>query len=238
MNNASYIAISRQKTLFDRMDTIANNVANSNTTGYKADNRLFQEYLHNEGAMKDLSFTHDVATVTDFKEGNFQTTERTFDAAIHGDGFFTVESPLGTRYTRAGNFRLNANSELVTQQGYKVLSNDGGTVTFQPSDTNIIIRSNGGITANGEARGSIGMVRFDNAGALEKTGYSYFKTEQPELESNAEMLQGVLENSNVESVREITKMIETSRAVGSTSKLIADLDKLQMEAMRVLGKTK
>src|SRR4051812_9350277 len=107
MDNNIYIMLSRQMTLFRDMDVTANNIANTNTTGYSAEHILFSSYLTkdvNRGDRNSMAFAHDVSTYRDTESGPMKVTGNDLDMAIQGDGYFTVETPLGTRYTRAGNF--------------------------------------------------------------------------------------------------------------------------------------
>ena len=123
MENAGLVALSRQMALFRQMDVIANNIANANTNGYKAENTVFAEFVKNSAEVggEPVSFTRDMATVRDLKQGDIKPTHRQLDVALEGEGYFTVETPLGVRYTRVGSFQINQEGNLVTQQGYNVL---------------------------------------------------------------------------------------------------------------------
>jgi flagellar basal-body rod protein FlgF len=236
MDNALYVTLSRQKLLLDQMDVVANNVANANTTGYKADRSLFHQYLMNTGDPDTLEFANNLATYQNQNEGPLQETRRVFDVAIQGEGYFRLESPLGTRLTRAGNFRLNANNELVSQQGYIVGGQGGAPVVFQQGDTNILVDNKGVVTANGEQRGQIGVFTPEDSRQLRKIGEGMYSLEntnfQPAEEGKYVIVQGMLEGSNVSSVQEITSMINVSRSVGTASNLVSSLQDLQSEAVR------
>lgn len=237
MDNAGYVTLSKQRMLFQQMDIIAGNVSNANTVGFKGQETLFDQYLV-EGAAKQgsLAFVHNLSTVNDFGNGPLQMTKRPLDMAIQGEGFFMVETPLGVRYTRAGNFMLDGNNELTTVQGYPVLGAGGQRVGFQEGDTDVQVFSDGRITANGADRGAVGVMTFDNLHVLEKMGNGLFQTEQlPRESDNFVLAQGMLEGANVSSVAQITDMVQTSRAVGTTSGLIADLDEMQRSAMRTIA---
>ena len=145
MANTLLIGLSRQLTLERQMDVVANNVANINTAGYKADRSLFQEYLmpvaHEDnfvGGDRRLSFVQDRATFHDFASGPSEQTKNPLDVAIAGDGFLVVQTPAGERYTRDGSMQINNQGQLVTTSGNPVLGTNG-PIVFQPTDHDISI---------------------------------------------------------------------------------------------------
>src|ERR1700736_4846096 len=132
MQNTLLVGLSRQVVLERQLDVVANNVANVNTTGYKADRSLFQEYLasnaHEDNfASSDrrVSFVQDHATFHDFSPGPTQETKNPLDVAIDGSGFLVVQTPAGERYTRDGGLQINNQGQLVNASGYQVLGNSG-----------------------------------------------------------------------------------------------------------------
>ena len=183
MENTLLIGLSRQIALQRELDVVANNVANMNTTGYKADGAIFEEYLMPQaqaagfqGADRRVSYVQDRATWRDFGSGPIRPTGNPLDVAIDGDAFFVVQTPRGERYTRNGAFQVNAQGELVTNTGERVVG-DGGPIQFQSTDNSISINPDGTITAregsnsrNDSARGRLRLVRFDNVQQLQKDG--------------------------------------------------------------------
>src|SRR6202008_3136826 len=153
MENTLLIGLSRQVTLERQMDVIANNVANVNTNGFKADRSLFQEYLmptareDNFAAGRDRRLSHvvDRATFKDFAQGSPDPTRNPLDVAISGDGFFTVQTPQGERFTRDGGFQINTQGQLVNSSGHPVLGT-GGPIVFQQTDKQIQIAQDGTVT--------------------------------------------------------------------------------------------
>jgi flagellar basal-body rod protein FlgF len=143
MENTLLIGLSRQVVLERQMDVVANNVANVNTNGYKADRSLFQEHL-TSGAHEDnfvgrdrrLSFVQDRATFHDFSQGSAEQTKNPLDVAIDGSGFLVVQTPAGERYTRDGGLQINNQGQLVNASGFQVLGNSG-PITFQPTDKEV-----------------------------------------------------------------------------------------------------
>src|SRR5438445_9722562 len=140
MQNALLIGLSRQMTLERQMDVVANNVANINTNGFKADRSLFEEFLKS-GAHEDnftrpdrrVSFMQDRATFHDFAAGNTELTKNPLDVSIDGKGFLAVQTPAGERYTRDGGLQINNQGQLVTAGGHPVLG-ASGPIVFQPTD--------------------------------------------------------------------------------------------------------
>ncbi len=154
MKTPTYIALSRQTALSRQLNTVANNIANVSTDGYQAKHTLFQEYLAKTGepGRRDrLSFTQDVGEYRDTTEGKIQTTGNPYNVAIHGDGFFVIGNPGQQFYTRAGNFHLDGNRQLVTADGYPVLQADGSPINIpqanisEPGKSDIVIEGDGTI---------------------------------------------------------------------------------------------
>lgn len=129
MDNSIYITLSRQVGMFNDMEMTANNLANVNTPGYQANKLMFSDYLVKDEDRK-TAYANDPVNYRDTTGGAIKTTGNSFDVAIDGDAYFQVQSPLGIRYTRAGNFQLNAEGMLVTTEGYAVLGNDGGPINI------------------------------------------------------------------------------------------------------------
>ena len=237
MDNSIYIVLSKQTALFRQMDVVANNIANADTTGFKSDAMHFKDYLVQSGKNK-LEFTKDDATVRNTEEGELKKTDRNLDVAIVGEGYFAVQTPLGQRYTRAGNFQLNASNELVTTDGYQVLGTSGQPIVLDPKDSNISITENGSIFSGIQDRGKIGVVSFANENLLEKVGGSLYTSSVPPIPASGDfkVLQGTLEGSNVKPITELTDMITLQRTVSTTSNLISDIDSLKRSAVQTLAK--
>ena len=228
MENAVLIGLSRQISLNRELEVVANNIANIDTTGYKADGSVFHEFLmpvarHGSFQTADqrLSYVHDRATWHNFSTGPTKPTGNPLDVAIDGDAFLVVQTARGERYTRNGALQINAQGELVTSAGDRVLG-DGGPIQFQSNDNNIAINPDGTITvreganANSDAsRGKLRLVRFDQVQSLLKDGASMFRAPdgvapQP-APASVRVVQGSLEQSNVRSVIEMARMVEVTR---------------------------
>ena len=240
MENAILIGLSRQMAMARDMATIANNIANVNTTAYKSESMMFEQYLKtdasDESPDQTIAFVQDVGQYRNMRDGALQTTGNPFDMAITGEGFFRVETDNGVRYTRNGNFNLNNEGQLVTSAGDLVLTDAGAPIAFANDETGITIARDGTISSDQGLRGRLAVVTFENPHDMKKTGNSLFETDQPELPAeNIRLVQGALEGSNVNPILEMTNMIEVSRAYASAYKLIDQADQMRRQAIQQLG---
>ena len=160
MENTLLIGLSRQVTLERQMDVVANNIANVNTTGFKADRSVFEEYLmpvaHEDnfvGRDRRLSYVQDRATFHDFSSGPSEQTKNPLDVAIDGGGFLVVQTPAGERYTRDGGLQINNQGQLVNASGNQVLGTNG-PIVFQPTDHDISIAADGNVSVLKASTGS------------------------------------------------------------------------------------
>ncbi|WP_181707497.1 flagellar basal-body rod protein FlgF [Chthonobacter rhizosphaerae] len=241
MENTSLVALSRQLVLRRKLDVIANNVANIDTSGFKREALELDEYdmpvsRANTFPRRDrtLSFVEDWTTTTDHKPGAIETTGNPFDIAIQGSGFFVVQTPAGERYTRAGDFMLDANGRLVTNDGKPVLG-EGGEIVFQANETDVVIGADGSIASNVGPRGRLRVVDFADVRALTKEGENLFSGEGAVPAEAARVQQGALEKSNVEAVIEMTRLIEVNRSYEQISRMIGAHDELRTKAIERLG---
>lgn len=225
MDNGAYISLSQQMTSFRDLAVTANNIANVNTVGYQGERLIFDDYLVRERTAEDrgkIAFARDPMSFRDTKAGTVKQTGNPLDLAIQGDGYFQINTDLGVRYTRAGNFEINNEGVLVTKSGYPVQADGGAEIAIPPNATNIEIIGNGTVRANGDNIGRIAIAEFDNQQNMQRVGETMFRTEDaPRPGANQSVLmQGHLEISNVNSINEMTRLIELQRKVGTTSKFI------------------
>ena len=227
MENGSLVGLSRQIALARELDVVANNIANLNTTGFKADNVVFQEYLMpgaraNQFAAnnRQLSFVQDRATWLDLSQGPVEQTGNPLDVAISGNAFLTVQTPRGERYTRNGALQINSQGQLVTSEGLQVIGQNG-PIVFQPNDREISIGIDGTISVRegqnttDSQRGKLKLASFDRPQRLQKDGASTYMAPAgatPQVPVNVRVNQGAIEKSNVKSVMEMTRMVEVTRA--------------------------
>lgn len=251
MQNALLVGLSRQVALGRELDVVANNIANLNTTGFKSDGAVFEEFISPTaradnflGADRRVSFVQDRATWIDLSQGPLERTNNPLDVAINGKGFLVVQTPRGERYTRNGALQINNTGELVTSEGYQVLG-ESGPVTFQPKDRNITISEDGTISAregNNAAtesqRGQLRVVSFDQPGRLQKDGSSTFGAPTnltPQADKISRIVQGTVEKSNVRSVMEMTRMIEVTRTYTQVAAMLSQQSDLQRTAIEKLA---
>jgi flagellar basal-body rod protein FlgF/flagellar basal-body rod protein FlgG len=252
MENLALVKLSRQISLHRELEVVANNIANLNTTGYKADGSVFHEFLMPlarsndfQGTDQRLSFVQDRATWHNFSTGPIRQTGNPLDVSIDGDAFLVVQTPRGERYTRNGSLQLNAQGELVTASGDRVLG-DGGTIQFQPTDSNVSINPDGTITvreggnsALDSQRGKLRLVRFEQNGTLLKDSSSTFRAPDGvaplPADPNVRVIQGTVEQSNVNAVVEMARLIELTRTYSQISSLIQQAGDFRRSAIERLA---
>ena len=245
MDNALLIGLSRQVALRRELDVIANNVANINTSGFKAESVMFEQFLdptarheYFPGNDRRISFVVDRATVQDFSQGPLQRTEAPLDLALDGQGFFAVQTPNGERYVRGGNFNLNAQGQLVNPSGHPVLG-QGGPITFEPNDTTFTIAADGTVSTQNGDRGKLRIVRFANPHQLTPQGEGLWTApagNAPQVaDATTRVVQGALEKSNVQAVREMNRLIEVTRAYTNVSTMQQRTDELRRKAIDKLA---
>ena len=250
MENTLLVGLSRQMTLERQMDVVANNVANVNTNGFKADRSLFQEFLKS-GAHEDnftgrdrrVSYVAEGSGFHDFTQGPTEQTKNPLDVAIDGGGFLVVQTPGGERYTRDGGLQINNQGQLVTAAGNPVLGNNG-PIVLQPTDHDVSIASDGNITVLegvnriDSVRGKLRLVSFAQAQQLLKDGSNLYAadagaTAQPDTASRLQ--QGFIEKSNVNSVTEMSRMIEVTRTYTQIATLLQQQSDLHKSAIEKLA---
>ncbi len=241
MDSTLLISLSHQLASSRSMDVIANNLANVSTPAFQREEPTFQEYVVNvqpvEGQTgpQQLSFVQDTGLVRDLSEGRMDTTGAPFDLAIHGKGFFVVQTANGDRYTRNGHFSLDSAGQIVTSNGDPV-QGDGGPITITPDDGEVHIAADGTVSGKTGQIGRIRVVDFANPRLLSKEGASLYSTDQsPVTADNFKLQSGMLEASNVQPVIEISHMIEVMRAYQATASLTQTQEDLMREAIDKLG---
>lgn len=227
MNSGFYAAFAGLRSRTDALDLAAHNLANVNTTGYKAHQAFYQAVLAAQGGFELTALNRATnnfgvlgGTRIDFRPGNLQRTSNPLDLAIEGDGFFAVETPGGVRYTRNGNFRLDESGQLVTGTGETVLGEEG-PITITAGE--VSISADGTITAAGELAGRLRIVEFTDTDALVAEGSSRFAA-LPGSERAAvasAVRQGMLEASNLDPVAAAVGMITMQRHAESLSRALS-----------------
>ncbi|KZL21349.1 Flagellar basal-body rod protein FlgG [Pseudovibrio axinellae] len=242
MENAQLIGLSRQSALRRNLDVVANNLANVNTTGYKAQRLLFEEFLMPTAQATEfqrpdrpLSFAQDVGTATVMTQGSIRLTGNPLDLAIEGDGYLAVTDADGEQlYTRAGSLAIDPDGTLVTDGGLPVMA-EGAPVQINLEDTEITITKDGMISTPQAQLGRLDIYTFEDNQTLQHAGANLLSGSNPILAESPTVIQGALEGSNVEGVREISRMIDITRQYQSVSKMMSQRNELRQRSIRELG---
>ena len=235
------LGLQTQRVLQRRLDVSANNLANVDTSGFKAD-ELITEEIDDTGASTevnptDIRFVRDIGLGRDMSQGEIASTGNPLDVAIEGNGFFMVQGANGQpMYTRDGAFKLTGDGQLVTGDGRPVLNSGGAPISIDAQGESPTIGRDGAITVAGNEVGRLGVVMFAAPGALSKVGDNLWGAHgQQSQPFDGVVEQGALEGSNVRPVIEITRLIEISRAYQSAAQFVANADSLRQRAIQTLG---
>lgn len=214
MDNAIYAALTRQSGLMREMRTVANNIANANTTGFRREGVVFSEYMVSlDDRRETLAMANARGRMVDLRPGALTMTNGRFDLAIEGEGFFLVETPQGPRLTRAGAFTPNSDGELVDMSGNPLLDDGQAPIAIPDGVSHVGIGPDGTITADNQPIGRIGVFASpDPSVLLHQEGTLFTPGDDLEALDDPMVRQGFLEESNVDPVTEITRMIEVQRA--------------------------
>ncbi|MBI5234181.1 MAG: flagellar hook-basal body protein [Deltaproteobacteria bacterium] len=237
MDRGIYVAASGAVKNALRLDTIANNLAAVSVPGFKKDLTVFNsidaplDVRLAAAGPPEKTFVSIADVFTDFSGGIIKETGNTLDMAISGEGFFVIETPEGPRYTRKGDFTMNMDGTLTTNDGY-VVQGEAGAINLTGGDA--VIERNGDVEINGQVVDRIKVVVFDETLGLEKQGGVLFNApdgiKSKPLETPV-IAQGYLESSNVNAVKEMVMMINTMRAYEAQIKLIQSFDKVSENAV-------
>jgi len=243
MDNSLYVGLSKQMVLQRQMDIVANNIANSDTAGFKVEELAVAEDpqapAFTLGGPKPVKFVMPNGVVRNFGQGALRKTDSPLDVAIEGQGFFRVQTAAGERYTRDGRFRTDNTGRLVTEDGSPVLDDGGGEITLTPELGMVSISPDGTISQGAQRIAKLGVVNFANLSTLEKTGDNLMQNtsnQTPTQVADPHVRQGMLEGSNVNPILEITKMIEVSRAYEQVAQMLESQNTLSSQAVQQLGK--
>jgi flagellar basal-body rod protein FlgF len=236
LENTVYIALSRQLVLNRQIDVVANNLANMNTTAYKTQRMLFEEYLVKTEGGQQMSFVQDVAVARNLEDGELSATGSPLDMALSGRGYFVVETPEGLRYTRNGHFRFDEEGRLVTQDGLPVLDEGGKPIQVNLAETQLQVSTDGTVATGPGQTSKLQVVGFANEYKLSSVGAGLYETaEPPQPVPATKVMQGMLEGSNVQPILEINSMIELSRAYQSTQQMLENDHDLRRRTIRQLA---
>jgi len=247
MDNANYVALSRQITLQRELDISANNLANMNTNGYKFEqllvNSQFGAPAYDEPIRTPANFAYDNGVGRNFSQGTLQQTGAPLDVALDGEGaFFVLQGANGDLYTRDGAFTMDSQGVLMNKNGLPVMG-DGGPITLDPKNGEPTISEDGIITQSVQGQpvrvGKLSVMRVANMSDLSKQGDGTYKLTSNAAAvpaTDARVRQGYLESSNVNPMVEITKLVQINRAYQSLAALIDQNNQLSRTAVERLGR--
>jgi flagellar basal-body rod protein FlgF len=241
MDSMSAAVASGMRSRIEALDVLANNIANANTPGFKADREFYNLY-----SSPDASQTDALPVVernwTDFSAGTLESTGNPLDLAIDGSGFFAVSGPSAeVLYTRNGNFRIGSNGELETQNGFKVRGAGGNAIKLDPR-REVSVSADGSVVQDGATITRLQVVDVPSTSALEKTGSTYFRLTHVDAlvrQATANIQQGRLEMANGASAEHAVRLVTIMRQFEMLQKALsisADMGKKSIEEVaRVSG---
>ena len=224
----------------EALDVLSNNIANAATDGYKGDRELYNLHFGSASRYPQSSVALPVieGQWTDFSQGLLQTTGNPLDLALQGQGFFAVNGPSGPLYTRSGSFRLSKDGTVETQEGYGVRLAGGGSLKLQ-GDAPLDVSADGSVSQAGRKLGRLEIVRFDDNAALSKQSGAFFHTSgavKPSEASDAEVLQGKVEASNVSSADSAVRIVNVMRQFEMLQKAISLASDMDQQAIHEVAK--
>jgi len=238
MQDGLYVALSAQVALDKRLTTIADNVANMSTVGFRATEVKFNDIVSGVG-QNSVSFASPGDTYLSPKAGGLRETQNPFDFAIQGDAWFGIETPAGTVMTRDGRFTMTDTGQLVTHEGYPVLDAGGAPIQLNPLNGPPEAGRDGVIYQNGQLVGSIGLFAYDPGPNFNRFGNSgVIPTGQPEPivdRIDVGVAQGFVEESNVNPVLEMTRLIMVQRSFENAMAMTRDTESTFDDAVKTLG---
>lgn len=238
MQTSIYVGISSQLAIRKKVDAIADNIANANTIGFRAESLNFNEVLSRLGRTT-TSFSSAGAPHLSRNSGAIIRTDNVLDFAISGEGWFAIADPEGRAYTRDGRFVVAPGGELKTLSGRNVLDAGGAPITVEPDGSSLVVARDGMITQNGVQNAAIGLFTVDKDAKMMRLEGSAIRTNSggtPIVNFvNDGIIQGSLESSNVSSIHELTNLITAQRHFEAINGALESQEGLQLEAIRLLG---
>ena len=245
MELPSNVALSYLMAQSRALDVTAGNLANSGTSGFKAERVLFSDWLERQTGTngppgsKPVSFVQDRATYRDQTNGALTHTANPLDLAIAGDGFFTVDTPRGPRLTRSGSFAPQPDGTIADSQGNALLDATGQRLRLSPADVNLTITADGSIQSENGVIGRVGVVQPDDAMRMQAEGNTLLRSDSATAPvKQPHVVQGALEDSNVQPVVEMTKMMSGLRSFQFTAQFVENESQRLQTAIDKLTQTK
>lgn len=238
MSSGMYVALSGQLALERRLETIANNVANMNTSGYRAEGVKFDSVMSRAGGI-DVAFASEGESYISRNPGPMMPTGGPLDVAVQGDGWLALETPAGMAYTRDGRLHLSEEGELRSVAGYRVLDRGGAPILIDPGAGAVTITDDGMITQGERQAGALGLFLIPEQARLTRHDNSAVIPDLP-AEAVVDMVgngvrQGFVEGANVNPIQEMTRLIAVTRAFDAAASALKEQEETAQQAIRTLG---
>jgi flagellar basal-body rod protein FlgF len=238
MTSSVYVSLSAQMALEHRLATIANNVANMNTPGFRAEEIRF-EAIMSRAAGEDVAFASSGETYTSRQAGQITQTGNPLDVAVQGEGWLAISTPSGIVNTRDGRLQMTQSGELQSVAGYPVLDPGGTAIVLDPSGGEVTIAADGAIAQGGKQVGALGLFTIPSASQLtrfENSGVIPSEPAQPVEDTTANgVRQGYIEGANVNPIMEMSRLVMIQRAFDSAASAVEQSESAQEQAIRTLG---
>jgi flagellar basal-body rod protein FlgF len=237
MDATVYTTLSRQSGLMRELQVVAQNIANASTTGYRREGTVFAEHVAALGTAPSLSMAHATGRLIDPSQGALTRTGGALDMAVMGEGYFQVSTPDGLRLTRNGAFTLAPDGTLVTQDGHPLLDEAGASIVLPPDAGNVRLAEDGTLSLGDAPLGRVGVVMPEKPETLRRDAATLlaFDGSTAPVEG-PKVLQGQIEEANVNAVSEISRMIEVQRAYEAGQTLLDREDDRIRTVIRTLAR--
>jgi flagellar basal-body rod protein FlgF len=244
MQSGMYVSLSAQRALDKRLTTIADNMANVNTVGFRATEVKFDDVVARTGNEMNakVSFVSQGNDYLNTDTGELKETGNPLDFAVKGDAWMALETPAGQVLTRDGRFNLTTTGELVSLRGYPVLDAGGGRIQLNPNGGEASVAKDGAVFQDGKQMGQLGLFTADvTKGYLryDNSGIKTTQAPQPVVDDGTiGVMQGYIEQSNVNGISQMTQLIQVSRAFESISNSMGQSENNMSDALKTLGGSK
>lgn len=238
METGIYVALSGQIAAQRRLETIAHNVANANTPGFRAEEVSFTSLI-SQTSDGPVAFSSMGESYLSLQSGPIVQTNNTLDVAVSGEAYLALQTPEGLIYTRDGRLKVTPNGELQSITGYPVADRAGATILLNSRGGTVQIDKNGTITQDNIVRGAIGLYTIEEGAKLDRRDNSGFASDIPGNPvtdfSKTSLRQGFIEQSNVNSMMELSRLIQISRSFDAVANAVDQSERSLKEAIRALG---
>jgi flagellar basal-body rod protein FlgF len=238
MDTSTYISLSGMAARDQEMAVLANNIANMSSPGFKAERMMFSEYLANAVGGSQISYVTQAGNNHDMSQGPLNHTGNPLDVALNGDGWMAITTPAGTSYTRSGHFQLDPQGEIVTSNGYQLQGDGGAPIVVPAGAGDVTISPDGTVSTRQGTIGRIPVVTFANPQVMTAEANNLYNTgEAPQPTTTTPVMQGTVEDSNLQPVLAITRLMNAAREM-TAEKNFGDAENNRLKtAIERLGKT-